>query len=85
MSKKFEVGHRVIVTRFKSDISPSTDMVGYYGHVAETHPLTERQHRGPMVSVSLKGRIGAAPRPHDLDLDGDDPWIFFSDEIEHAD
>jgi hypothetical protein len=78
----FAVGQRVMVARWKPG-TLNTDMNGYYGHVAETHPMTHRAR--PMVSVSLKGRVGAEVRPHDLDLNGDDPWIFYADELDHAD
>lgn len=75
----FAVGHRVIVAHWKYGSSPNTDMTGYYGHVVELHPRTSR----PMVSVDLIGRVGAEAR--ELDLGPDDPWIFYADELEHAD
>lgn len=80
---KFAIGHRVIVAHWGAGGSPNTDMTGYFGHVVETY--TGGGTGRPMVDVSLKGRVGAQARPHDLDLTGNDPWIFYADELEHAD
>ncbi len=81
--EKFAPGHRVIVTGWKPDGADQTDMNGYFGHVVQTY--TGGGSGRPMVDVSLKGRIGAPARPHDLDLTGNDAWIFYADEIQHAD
>lgn len=80
---RFAVGQRVMVARWKSGGTPDTDMNGYYGHVVETY--TGGATSRPMVDVSLKGRVGAPARLHDLDLTGNDAWIFYADELEHAD
>lgn len=81
----FCVGQRVIVTHYGGahDGVELADMNGYYGHVVETY--TGGATGRPMVDVSLSGRVGAAPRPYDLDPIGDDPWIFYADELQHAD
>lgn len=76
----FRVGQRVIVTHWKHS-TPHTDMNGYYGHVTAIYNSRPR----PMVDVSIIGRTGAEPRPHDLDPNGDDPWIFYADELEAVD
>lgn len=75
---RFDIGNRVIVQHWKSS-DFDAGMNGYYGHVVELHPRAPR----PMVSVALQGRSGAPARDHDLDPD--DPWIFYENELEHAD
>jgi hypothetical protein len=81
----FLVGQRVIVTRWAPPrhLQSAPGMNGYYGFVSEQHPLTWRED--PMVSVSLKGRVGHPPREFDLDPLGDDPWVFYERELEAAD
>lgn len=60
-------------------------MNGYYGHVAEWHPLTWGSDE-PMVSVSLIGRVGNEPALNfNLDPHGDDPWTFYERELDAAD
>ncbi|MEV5360591.1 hypothetical protein AB0K45_09630 [Micrococcus luteus] len=76
---RFAIGDRVIVANWKGADTPTTGMNGYYGHVVEVHPIAD------WVDVSLMGRVGAEARPHDLDPDGNDPWPFHADEVEHAD
>lgn len=76
---KFHVGDRVIV-------KPCTDvsdiMAGYYGHV---HTVAKVTPKGQIILVSLEGRVGKPVYQKDLDLTGDDPFIFYDNEIEHAD
>lgn len=80
---RFEIGHRVIVTGWDNDENdPGRGMNGYYGHVVQVYPQVISE---PMVYVSLKGRVGAEARLHDLDVNDDDPWPFREIELEHAD
>lgn len=81
--RPFAAGDRVIC---KPNGCLGPDMVGYYGHVATIRPAgIGSAHQGQnMVLVSLIGRVGGPVNENNLDK-GDDPWIFYEDELEHAD
>lgn len=76
MSRRFDVGHRVIVT----NAHPEVD--GYYGHIVSRGTAGTTK---PMVLVSLEGRVGGEAEPHYLDPHGDDPCVLYEDELQHAD
>lgn len=72
----FDVGQRVMVTRFESMYS--CDLAGFYGRVTGLE--------SEMVFVALQGCVDTAPDREELEIviDGK-PFPFFPRELEHAD
>lgn len=78
----FAVGQRVICTQF--DSAYNVDLTGYYGHVVGRYNKAWMEI--PVVLVSLQGcsTKGPADATH-LDPEGNDPFPFYENELQHAD